>query len=89
MNMADLYSRTPSQIVMYSTLTCSDCSRAKAFFEANKIPYLRVFLEDNRQATDFVIGMNHGYQSVPTIVFPDGSVLVEPTWQDLIEKVSK
>ena len=89
MNMADLYSRTPSQIVMYSTQTCSDCSRAKAFFKANKIPYLHVFLEGNREATEFVISMNNGYQSVPTIVFPDGSILVEPTWQDLTEKVSR
>jgi mycoredoxin len=89
MNMTDLYSRTPSQIVMYSTQTCSDCFRVRAFFEANKIPFLHVLLEDNREATEFVVSMNKGYQSVPTIIFPDGSILVEPTWQDLVEKASQ
>jgi hypothetical protein len=33
--------------------------------------------------------MNHGYRSVPTIIFPDGTVLVEPSWQELKEKVLK
>ena len=43
--MPNLYTRTPSQIVMYSTTTCSDCRRAKAFFDAQNIPYLGVLLE--------------------------------------------
>lgn len=63
--------------------------RAKAFFEANDIPYDRVLLEGNDEATEFVLKMNNGFRSVPTIVFPDGSVLVEPSWQELKEKISK
>lgn len=79
----------PPKIVMYSTLYCPDCMRAKAFFEANDIPYDRVLLEGNDEATEFVLKMNNGFRSVPTIVFPDGSVLVEPSWQELKEKTSK
>ncbi len=82
-------SLTPAQIVMYSTQYCSDCFRAKAFFEANNIPYISIVLEGNLEATDFVRRMNHGFQSVPTIIFPDGSVLIEPSWQQLKEKTSK
>ena len=63
--------------------------RAKAFFEANDIPYDRVLIEGNEEATDFVLKMNNGFRSVPTIVFPDGSVLVEPSWQELKAKTSK
>jgi mycoredoxin len=74
------------KIVMYSTLYCPDCMRAKAFFEANDIPYDRVLLEGNDEATEFVLKVNNGFRSVPTIVFPDGSVLVEPSWQELKEK---
>ena len=87
--MDNLYSLTPAQIVMYSTQHCPDCLRAKAFFEANKIPYVRILLEDNHEATEFVMRMNNGFQSVPTIIFPDGSILVEPSWQELKEKTSK
>jgi mycoredoxin len=73
---------------MYTTEYCSDCRRAKAFFEAKGIPYLRVSLEENADATDFVMKINDGFQSVPTIVFPDGSILVEPQWEELTAKIS-
>ena len=86
--MTDLYTLTPSQIVMYATEYCSDCVRAKKFFEAHNIPYLRVGLEGNADATEFVMQVNNGYRSVPTIIFPDGSVLVEPAWDELKAKFS-
>jgi mycoredoxin len=86
--MTDLYTLKPSQIVMYITEYCSDCLRAKKFFEANDIPFLRVGLEGDDRATEFVMDINHGYRSVPTIVFPDGSVLVEPGWDELKAKFS-
>jgi mycoredoxin len=88
-SMDNLYSRNPAKIVMYSTQYCSDCLRAKAFFEANNIAYVPVSLEGNPVATEFVMTMNKGFRSVPTIVFPDGTVLVEPSWQELKEKVMK
>ena len=86
--MNDLYTMQPSQIVMYTTEYCSDCHRAKAFFEANGIKYLRVGLEGNHEATEFVINVNKGKRSVPTIIFPDGGVLVEPSWEELRAKTS-
>lgn len=86
--MKDLYTTNPSQIVMYSTEYCSDCHRAKAFFETNKIEYIKIGLEGNEEATEFVMRVNHGNRSVPTIVFPDGTILVEPSWEDLREKFS-
>ena len=86
--MNDLYSTAPKQIVMYTTEYCSDCMRVKKFFEVNKIPHLRVGLEGNTEATDFVTKVNNGYRSVPTIVFPDGSILVEPDWDELKAKFS-
>ena len=87
--MNKLYSRNPAQIVIFSTQYCSDCLRAKAFFEANNISYIPISIEGNPAATEFVMEMNHGFKSVPTIIFPDGSVLVEPSWQELKDKVMK
>ncbi|HEX8990732.1 MAG TPA: glutaredoxin family protein [Anaerolineales bacterium] len=84
--MDDVYSLKPSQIVMYTTRICADCRRAKAFFEANNISFLQIGIEDDEKATRFVGEINHGYQSVPTIIFPDGAILVEPTWEELRSK---
>lgn len=85
--MINHYTLSPTQIVMYATEYCSDCLRAKKFFEANHIPHVSVRLEGNEEATEFVMQVNNGYQSVPTIVFPDGSILVEPTWEELKAKI--
>jgi mycoredoxin len=86
--MNDLYTTAPTQIVMYTTEYCSDCVRAKRFFELNNIPHLKVGLEGNVDAIEFVMKVNNGYRSVPTIVFPDGSILVEPNWEELKSKFS-
>ena len=87
--MTDLYTKHPSQIVMYTTEFCSDCHRARVFFEANKIDYLRVGLEGNEEAIEFVMKLNNGFRSVPTIIFPDGSILVEPSSKELQTKMAK
>ena len=87
--MSDLYTTTPSQIVMYTTEYCGDCRRAKAYFEEHKISYLEVGLKGNEQAAKFVMSVNHGNRSVPTIIFPDGSMLVEPSLSELNEKFSQ
>lgn len=88
MDTNDHYTLTPSQIVMYTTDYCPDCLRVKSFFETNQIPYLRVRLEGNEDAIDFVMRVNNGNRSVPTIIFPDGSILVEPSKQELQKKLS-
>jgi mycoredoxin len=72
---------------MYTTDYCSDCFRAKSFFASNRVEYVQVRLEEDPEATEFVIKVNNGNRSVPTIVFPDGSVLVEPGWRELKEKI--
>lgn len=87
--MKDLYSLSPSQIVMYTTNICADCWRAKAFFEANGVSYLQIGIEGDEEATRFVTDLNHGLHSVPTIIFPDGAVLVEPSWDDLRRKLQQ
>ena len=84
--MTKIHTLNPAQIVMYTTEYCSDCHRAKRYFEENNITYERIGLENNPDATEFVTKINNGYRSVPTIVFPDGSILVEPSWDELKRK---
>jgi len=84
--MTEQHTINPPQIVMYTTEFCADCLRAKKFFEVNEISYRRIGLEGNEAATNFVIQLNNGYRSVPTIVCPDGTILVEPSWEELKAK---
>lgn len=77
---------SPTKIVMYTTEYCSDCMRAKKFFEENNITYELIGLENDPEATEFVVQINNGSRSVPTIIFPDGSILVEPSWEELRQK---
>jgi len=87
--LSDLYTIHPSQIVMYTTEYCPDCKRARAYFEENEIPYIKVGLEKNKEACDFVVLVNNGNRSVPTIIFPDGSILVEPSLEELSGKFAE
>ena len=85
--MSCQHSLNSTQIVMYTTKYCSDCLRAKKFFEENNVPYKNIGLENNPEATEYVMKINNGFQSVPTIVFPDGSILIEPSWEELRRKI--
>lgn len=80
--------QTASQTIrMYSTHWCGDCRRSKRFLEAHQIPFEEINIDENRQAAEIVLALNHGARSVPTIVFPDGSVLVEPSNMTLAGKL--
>lgn len=86
---ANVSSKTPQDIVMYTTTWCGDCRRAKRVFAALGVPYREVDIEEHEEAADFVVSINHGARSVPTIVFPDGSVLVEPSSAVLEAKLAQ
>lgn len=73
-------------IRMYSTPWCSDCYSAKRWFAAHNIAYENIDIEQDEQAAAYVLQVNNGQRTVPTIVFPDGSVLVEPNARDLAAK---
>ncbi|HCJ35639.1 MAG TPA: glutaredoxin-like protein, partial [Ktedonobacter sp.] len=52
------------------------------------IPYEYINIEEDERAAEYVVRVNGGMQSVPTIVFPDGSILVEPSPRELAAKFS-
>ena|SRR5215813_4124399 len=67
------------RILMYSTTWCGDCHRAKRVFAAFGVDYTEINVEENEAAAQLVLQLNDGMQCVPTILFPDGTVLVEPS----------
>ncbi len=85
--MSDLYNRKPSGIVVYSAVWCPDCKRAKQFFGEQRVPYLNVDIEQDERAMAFVEQINNGMRSIPTIIFPDGEILVEPSNAALAKKL--
>ena len=78
----------PDRIVIYTTSTCGDCLTAKAWFQQRNVAYLEINLEQDPLAELFIRRLTRGFASVPLIVFPDGSYLIEPTPQELTAKFS-
>jgi len=62
------------------------CRRAKAVFAELQVPYVWIDIDQNPQAAAFVKHVNRGLRRVPTLVFPDGSILVEPDSDTLTRK---
>ena len=73
------------QIVVYSTTWCGDCRRAKRVLDQHDARYTWVDIEAVPEAADRMMKLNGGRQSVPTILFPDGKVVVEPSNEELAE----
>ena len=77
-----------AEIKVYGTTWCPDCFRAKQVFERLKVSYTWINIETDESALEYVRKVNKGYQSVPTIVFPDGSILVEPGNKELEKRLA-
>lgn len=75
------------QITLYGTAWCPDCKRSKQFFGEQRISYAYVDIEHDVDAMALVEKINGGSRSIPTIVFPDGTILVEPSNAQLAEKL--
>jgi thioredoxin reductase (NADPH) len=84
--MVDDHLPKQDQITIYSTPWCSDCHRARRFFDEHGIRYVSINIDQNPQARAYVEQVNGGNRSVPTIVFRDGSILVEPSNAELAAK---
>lgn len=74
-------------ITLYGAHWCPDCRRSKQFLGEHQIPYAWVDIEQDAAAEQFVIATNAGKRIIPTIVFEDGSFLVEPSNAELAAKL--
>ena len=73
-------------ITMYTTSWCSDCYRAKYLLDEYGVSYVSIDIEKDPEGLAFVQKVNNGQRAVPTIVFPDNTILVEPSNALLAEK---
>jgi thioredoxin reductase (NADPH) len=74
-------------IVVYGTTWCPDCKQAKQFLGDQRIHYHWADIERDPEAMAYVEQVNRGKRIIPTIVFTDGSILVEPSNAELAEKL--
>jgi glutaredoxin-like protein len=84
---SDLFNIKPSIIMMYSTEWCGDCKRAKSFFDEYQVQYEDINIEEDPNGAAFVRTLNNGQRIIPTIIFPDGEIFVEPSNAQLAAKL--
>jgi mycoredoxin len=75
------------KIKLYGTSWCPDTARARACLEKCKVQFIWCDIEKDAQGCTFVEQINKGKRRVPTIVFPDGIILVEPSNSELEKRV--
>lgn len=77
-----------STLTVYGTAWCPDCIRSIRFLARHQVAYTWIDIDQDRDGEAFVIKQNQGRRTVPTIVFPDGAVLAEPSNQVLARKLN-
>lgn len=74
-------------IKVFGTNWCGSTRRVTQLLDKFRIPFEYVDIDLNAQGEDFVVKVNNGYRSVPTILFDDNSTLTEPSDKTLSEKL--
>lgn len=78
---------TQPKVTMYGADWCGDCRRAKQFFKDYGIEYHWINTDQDKTAEELVKKLNGGRRVIPTILFEDGSMLVEPSNAELANKL--
>jgi len=66
-------------ITMFSTPWCGYCRGLKSGLDREGIEYAEIDIEQHPASADYVMSINGGNQTVPTVVFPDGSAATNPS----------
>jgi mycoredoxin len=76
-----------AQVTMYGAEWCGDCRRSKRFMNENNVAFEYINVEEVEGSKEKVLEYNNGAQSIPVIVFEDGTHLTEPSDADLKAKL--
>lgn len=80
---------SPDKITLYGHATCPNVAPIKGLLKLSKVEYDYVDIHKDRAAAEIVRTINDGYESVPTLVFPDGSTLTEPSTNAIKAKLAE
>ncbi len=78
-----------NSIIVYGTRWCGDSRKARKVLDTNQIEYHWINIDQDKEAEIYVKKINNGFRSVPTILFPDETILVEPSEKELIAKLKE
>ncbi|NUR06743.1 MAG: mycoredoxin [Nocardioidaceae bacterium] len=79
---------SPSAVTMYSTTWCGYCHRLRSQLDREGIAYDVVDIERVPDAAAIVEQVNHGNQTVPTLVYADGSAQTNPSVAEVKAKLA-
>jgi mycoredoxin len=75
-------------VTMYTTPWCGYCHRLKGQLDREGITYELIDIEQHPEAAEVVERVNDGNQTVPTLVFADGSAQTNPSVIQIKEKLA-
>jgi len=78
---------TPA-VTMYTTTWCGYCKRLKRMMQDDGIAFAEVDIEQVPGTAEIVERVNNGNQTVPTLVFTDGSAMTNPSLAKVKEKLA-
>jgi mycoredoxin len=81
--------QVPEPLIMYTTVWCGFCRRLKRQLAQDGIEVREVDIEVEADAADYVMSVNGGNQTVPTVVFPDGSAMTNPSAADVKARLTE
>jgi mycoredoxin len=76
-------------LTMYTTKWCAFCRRLKSQLARDGIEIAEVDIEQVHGAAEYVMSVNGGFQTVPTVLFPDGSALTNPSAAAVKQRLSE
>jgi mycoredoxin len=79
---------TTATFTMYSTPWCGYCHRLRSQLDREGVTYEVVDIEQHPEAADIVEQVNHGNQTVPTLVYSDGTAQTNPSLKQVQEKLA-
>ena len=77
-----------AEMTIYSTEWCGYCHRLMKQLDREGVAYDTVDIEQDPAAADYVMSVNGGSQTVPTVVFSDGSALTNPSLAQVKAKIA-
>ncbi len=75
------------QLTVYGTAWCVDCKRTKRFLGEQRVQYNWVDVDEDPAGLRYIESVQNGGHSVPTLLFPDGNILIEPSNSEVAQKL--
>jgi mycoredoxin len=79
---------TTGELTMYTTTWCGFCRRLKRQLAREGIDMVEIDIERDPAAAEFVENVNGGNQTVPVVVFPDGTAVTNPSAKDVMARLA-